>query len=112
MLHEGQEIFTLDAEGMINKAVKVGLSGDREMSLEDYAIMAGKNGDDGRGELDEERVRRVHGVLLQKGASAIPFWTQNASCALTALVAATAALGRRDGHDMCAGWALASPPPA
>jgi len=72
-LREDQEIFTLDAEGMINKAVKVGLIGEREMSLEDYAIMAGKNGDDGRGELDEKRVRRWHGVLLQKGISTTPF---------------------------------------
>jgi hypothetical protein len=61
--------------------------------LEDDSIMAGEGGDNGRGELDEEGVRRLHGVLLRKGASATPFCKQNASCALTSLVAAIAALG-------------------
>src|SRR5947209_5298848 len=54
---------------------------------------AGEDGDDGGGELGEERVRRAHGVLLRQGASATPFSQQNASCALTALGAARAALG-------------------
>ena len=63
----------LDAEGVVDEAVKVGLVGEGEVPLEDQSIMAGQNGDEGRGELGEERVRRVHGVLLQKGASATPF---------------------------------------
>jgi hypothetical protein len=46
---------------------------------------------DGRSERDDERVG-IHGVLLRKGASATPFWMQNASCAYSSLVAATAAL--------------------
>jgi hypothetical protein len=71
--HEGEEVFTLDAEGMIDEAVEVGLVREGEVPLEDHSIMAGKGGDKGRGELGEERVRRVHGVLLQKGASATPF---------------------------------------
>jgi hypothetical protein len=73
VLGEGQEIFALDAEGMIDEAVKVGFVGEREVSLEDHSIMAAKNGDGGGGELDEKRVRRMHGVLLRKGASVTPF---------------------------------------
>src|SRR5262249_41405923 len=70
---EGQEVLAGDAEDMVHEAVEVGLVGEGEVPLEDKAIMAAENGDDGRGELDEERVRRVHGVLLRKGASATPF---------------------------------------
>jgi hypothetical protein len=70
---EREEIFTLDAEGMIDEAIKVGFVGEREVSLEDHSIMATENGDDGRSELDEKSVLRGHGVLLQKGASATPF---------------------------------------
>jgi len=72
-LGEVQEIFALDAEGMIDEAIEVGFVREREVSLEDHSIMAAKNGDDGGGELDEKRVRRMHGVLLQKGASVTPF---------------------------------------
>jgi hypothetical protein len=72
-LREGQEIFALDAEGMIDEAIKVSFVGEREVSLEDYSIMATKGGDDGRSKLDEERVRHWHGVLLRKGACATPF---------------------------------------
>jgi hypothetical protein len=70
---EGQEVFALDAESMIDEAVEVGFVREREVSLEDHAILAAQDGDDGRGELDEKRVRRLHGVLLQKGASATLF---------------------------------------
>jgi hypothetical protein len=90
---EREEIFTLDAEGMIDEAIKAGFVGEREVSLEDHSIMAAENGDDGRSELDEESVRRGHGVLLQKGACVTPFCKQNAFCALSSLVAAKAALG-------------------
>jgi hypothetical protein len=90
---EGEEVFALDAEGVVHEAVEVVFVGEGEVSLEDDAIMAAENGDDGGGELDEEGVARLHGVLLRKGASATPFCAQNASCVLTALVAATAALG-------------------
>jgi hypothetical protein len=72
-LREGQEIFALDAEDMIDEAVEVGLVGERQVSLEDDSIMAAKSGDDGGSKLDEERVGRLHGVLLQKGASTTPF---------------------------------------
>src|SRR5262249_6737146 len=60
-LGEGQEVFASDAEGMIDEALKVGLVGDGEVALEADAILAAENGDAGRGELDEERVRRLHG---------------------------------------------------
>jgi hypothetical protein len=73
LLHEGQEIFTLDAERMIDEAIEVGFIGEREVSLEDHSIVATENGDNGGSELDEESVRRWHGVLLQKGVSATPF---------------------------------------
>src|SRR5713101_7701215 len=72
-LCEGQEIFTLDAESMIDEAIEVGFVGERQVSLEDYSILATKGGDDGGSELDDKRVRRLHGVLLRKGASATPF---------------------------------------
>ena len=71
-LREGREVFALKAKGVVDEAVKVDFVGEREVSLEDQSIVAGKNGDEGRGELGEERVRR-HGVLLQRGASATPF---------------------------------------
>ena len=61
-LHEGQEIFTLNAEGMIDEAVEVGLARERQVSPEDHSIRAGEDGDEGGGELGEERVRRVHGA--------------------------------------------------
>jgi len=70
---EGQEVFALDAENMIDEAVEVGFVGEGKVALEDHSILATQNGDDGRSELDEERVRRWHGVLLRKGASATPF---------------------------------------
>jgi hypothetical protein len=72
-LREGQEIFALEAEAMIDEAVEVGLVGEGQVPFEDEAIMAAENGDNGRGELDEESVRRLHGVLLRKGACATPF---------------------------------------
>jgi hypothetical protein len=72
-LGEGQDVLALDAENMIDEAVEVGLVGEGKVSLEDHSILATQNGDDGRSELDEERVRRGHGVLLQKGACATPF---------------------------------------
>ena len=52
---EGQEVFALDAEGMIDEAIEVGLVGEGQMSLEDHSIMAAEDGDNGRGELDDER---------------------------------------------------------
>jgi hypothetical protein len=58
---------------IVHEAVEVGLVGEGEVSLEEDAILAAENGDDGRGELDEKRVRRLHGLLLQKGACATPF---------------------------------------
>jgi hypothetical protein len=73
VLYEGEEIFTLDAERMIDEAIKVGVVGEREVPLEDHAIVAAENGDDGGSELDEESVRLSHGVLLQRGMSATPF---------------------------------------
>jgi hypothetical protein len=73
VLGEGQEVFALDTEGMIDEAVEVGFVREREVSLEDDSILAAQDGDDGRGELDEKSVRRLHGVLLRKGASATPF---------------------------------------
>jgi hypothetical protein len=73
LLGEGGEVLAPDAEGMVHEAVEVGLVGEGEVSLEEDAIPAAENGDDGRGELDEKRVRRLHGVLLQKGACATPF---------------------------------------
>jgi len=85
---EGEEVLAGDAEGAIDEAVEVGLVREGEVPFEDHAIMAGENGDDGRGELDEKRVGRLHGVLLRKGASATPFCAQNAFCAFASLVAA------------------------
>jgi hypothetical protein len=73
LLGEGEEVLAADAEGMVHEAVEVGLVGEGEVSLEEDAIVAAENGDDGRGEPDEKRVRRLHGVLLQKGACATPF---------------------------------------
>jgi hypothetical protein len=58
---------------VVDEAVEVDLVGEGEVALEDQSIRAGQNGDEGRGELGEERVRRLHGVLLRKGASAAPF---------------------------------------
>jgi hypothetical protein len=69
---KGEEVFAFDAEGMINEAVEVGFSGEREVPLEDHSIVTTENSDKGRSELDEESVRRCHGVLLQKGACATP----------------------------------------
>src|SRR5262245_58187568 len=62
---EGQEVFALDAEGMSDETVEVGLTGERQVALEDHSIRAGPNGAKGRGELDDERVWRVHGVRLR-----------------------------------------------
>src|SRR5262249_53278981 len=45
-LREGREVFTLDAEGVVDEAVKVNLVGEREVPLEDQSIMAGQNGDE------------------------------------------------------------------
>jgi hypothetical protein len=42
------------------------------MALEEDSIEAAKNGDTGRSEWDDKWVG-IHGVLLQKGASATPF---------------------------------------
>jgi hypothetical protein len=72
-LCEGQEIFALDAEAVVNEAIEVGFVGEGKVSLKDHSILATQDGDDGRSELDEERVGRWHGVLLQEGASATPF---------------------------------------
>jgi hypothetical protein len=102
LLGEGEEILAFNAEGMVYEAVEVVFVGEREVSLEDDAIMAAENGDEGGVELDEEGVRRLHGVLLRKGASATPFCKQNASCALTSLVAAIAELGKIDGLEVIA----------
>jgi hypothetical protein len=52
---------------MIDEAIEVSLVGEGKVSLEDDSIMATQDGDNGRGELAEKRVRRWHGVLLQKG---------------------------------------------
>ena len=68
-----RQVFALDAENMIDEAVEVGFVGEGKVSLEDHSILATQDGDDGRSELDEERVSRWHGVLLRKGASATPF---------------------------------------
>jgi hypothetical protein len=72
-LCEGQEVLALDAEAVVNEAIEVGFIAEGEVSLEDHSILTTQDGDDGRSELDEERVRPLHGVLLQKGASATPF---------------------------------------
>jgi hypothetical protein len=73
LFREGREVFALDAEGVVDEAVEVDLVGEGEVTLADQSIGAGQNGDEGRGELGEERVRRLHGVLLRQGASATPF---------------------------------------
>jgi hypothetical protein len=58
---------------VVNEAIEVGFVAEGEVSLEDHSILTTQDGDDGRSELDEERVRHLHGVLLRKGASATPF---------------------------------------
>jgi hypothetical protein len=72
-------------DGMVHEAVEVVFVGKRKVPLEDDAIMVAENGDDGVGELDEEGVGRLHGVLFWKDGSAIPFCAQIASCVLTFL---------------------------
>jgi hypothetical protein len=64
-LEEVQEVGAAHAEGMVHEAVEVGFAAEGEVSLEDHAIEAGQDGDKGRGELGDERVRRLHGVLLR-----------------------------------------------
>jgi hypothetical protein len=73
LLQPGKEVFAGDAEDTVHKAVEVGLAAERQMSFEDDSIRAGEDGDEGRSELDDERIRVAHGVLLQRGASATPF---------------------------------------
>src|SRR5262249_2634760 len=48
---EGEEVLAGDAEGAVYEAVAVGLVREGEVAFEDHAIMAGGNGDGGRGEL-------------------------------------------------------------
>jgi hypothetical protein len=64
-LEEGKEVGAAHAEGMVHEAVEVGLVAEGEVSLEEDAIEAGQDGDKGRGELGDKRVRRLHGVLLR-----------------------------------------------
>src|SRR5262249_41600881 len=88
IFEEAEEVLAGHAEGVINKAVEVGIIAKGEMALEDDSIEAAENGDEGSSELDGERVGVGHGVLLRDGACATPFWPQNAAFALSALVAA------------------------
>jgi hypothetical protein len=73
LLQEGDKVLAGNAESMIHEGVETPFIAKGEMPLEEDSIGAGENGDDGRSELDEKRIGRIHGVLLQKGDSATPF---------------------------------------
>ena len=70
-----------------------GLVGAGEVALAEEALRAAAHGAAGRGERAEARMGRGPGVRLPHGASAPPCCPQNASGALSSLVAAKAALG-------------------
>jgi hypothetical protein len=65
LFEEGEEVLALDAEGMIDKAIEVGVVTEGEVAPEEEAIQAAENGADGAGELDDKSVVRRPGVLLQ-----------------------------------------------
>jgi hypothetical protein len=62
---EGQEVGAAPAEDTIHEAVEVRLVATGQMPLEDHAIQAGQNSDKGSSKLGDQRIRRLHGVLLR-----------------------------------------------
>src|SRR5439155_26968182 len=81
--HEGEKIFAAHVEGAIDPGVEVAIAPEREVALEDHAIMAAQDRYNGIGELQRKVEVRGHGVLLPRRSVSQPPLDSRTPCLLS-----------------------------